>query len=535
MKTKSKQIVTYDLWEMPTTFHAAGLAGAVFACQLMKEQHGERDNPLVEFDGCTATFHFTESSVISLMDWYYDSMWTTKVRKVDRNNKKAKKTNALTVPILGQDEVIDESNPKMVKRQFKERVPQHFLMRLLTGLSREDAVKWLLSCRRKALVEQLRVEKARQFICLADDPDAHVSWGAKLWDGISKSKNLKSRGYLSLGAGKVDFDGETWQEHSEMIFLLHFWSLVCMHYKAEFALSHLSKSKKGQGNGKSKPQKRSSFFIVVPHPCNIEEFIYDYRDFLARIVADSTSLYCYWKPMYVPLEAGMTSVRSLCENKLEASMPTSLSGVNVYLAEKPGNALKISQVQDMPLSSEKCWIFNTVQDMGYKNPVLRTTLEANAVYGRPWWTGIDLVFHAPLKDVVQCGSDFKKLLDSRERSMQVEADKLIKPVRQWLRAYITRSTEDAGYQKGTIEYYRKAANTCGQLWYNLRALDGQPVQMIICKLLSEHGLAGRMAFADFDILEAAVNHKDDHKIVQRIMLMELGYLKESYGDRISVL
>src|SRR5258707_962146 len=66
--------VTYDLFQLPTAQHKAGLAGLILQIRSMHERHRPQDTiPVVDVLSTSATVTFTEKSVQGLFDDFYDA------------------------------------------------------------------------------------------------------------------------------------------------------------------------------------------------------------------------------------------------------------------------------------------------------------------------------------------------------------------------------------------------------------------------------------------------------------------------------
>src|SRR5882672_8085462 len=88
-KTQSKPItevvVKYDLFDLPTAQHKAGLAGILLAIQSMDQRKAPRESipEVVEQTQATATIRFTETSVRGL----FDDLYAARIAEIESKSK----------------------------------------------------------------------------------------------------------------------------------------------------------------------------------------------------------------------------------------------------------------------------------------------------------------------------------------------------------------------------------------------------------------------------------------------------------------
>jgi CRISPR-associated protein Cmx8 len=222
--------ITYDLFELPTAQHKAGLAGLLLQIDYMSHRRPKPPVPrVVERSATHATIEFTEETVQSLMDNLYDADPVKITSKTKWPNAKS----------LGEDFVEEKSDDGKTKRvkvfTYEVCQPKGHFLRHYFGEHNEIWHKlW-----RDMLWQIPRGNpQSRQPFeqCANDQP---CKEGAAAWADLRKVAEAQKKnsvyitpvaGSLWLGAQAFNAESVPFEGRAEQNLLLHFWPLTSLVY-----------------------------------------------------------------------------------------------------------------------------------------------------------------------------------------------------------------------------------------------------------------------------------------------------------------
>jgi CRISPR-associated protein Cmx8 len=264
-------VITFDLFELPSAFHKAGLAGLVLLIESLRARHLLKDDePNYELKPTSLTIAFTKPMVQVLMD----DMYAAKVVEVAVKSKWQGAT-------VKREDTIDEEKDgnKVTSKRFIYDVVQPVGQFLRDHFPEMDPQKDWHKLWRDMLwtIPRGRPTTREPFNqCAKKEP---CKEGADTWEDLLKVGNARTKNSfyttdlssaLYPGAQAVNAEGVPFKGRAEQNLLLHFWSLTVLLFVPQRVDTDGSTEFAG-------------FTLAVPEVGNLTEFTRDYPSLLARL------------------------------------------------------------------------------------------------------------------------------------------------------------------------------------------------------------------------------------------------------------
>lgn len=273
-KAPDSIVVRYELHELPTAQHKAGLAGLLLQIDSMNErrQHGARipEPPHILERGRThAEIRFTPDSVQALFDDLYAAEWVEIKSREKWSNKPPKRTEEVEV-------ATPDGGTRREKRYVYDdyRPTGPFLARY-TSDGKEAWHKlwqdmlWAIP-RGKPTTRGPFKERANG----RSTPEGPAVWDALVAEADARRKGryktLGLSGAIMLGAQAVNAENVKFEDVARHALLLHFWQLTARIFVPEQIDS----------DGK---RKFVGYIIAIPEISDLEEFCVAYTRFLSTL------------------------------------------------------------------------------------------------------------------------------------------------------------------------------------------------------------------------------------------------------------
>ena len=380
--------VTYGLFDLPTAFHKAGLAGLVMMIESLRRRRVlTKDEAKCVLSPTSATVVFTESLLQKLMDDLYDA-------RVIEVPVKSKWQGA---QVKREETVEEKENGKVAKtKRFIYDVVQP-LGRFLRDLYPDEDGLWLKLWRDMMWTIPRGRPTTREPY---NQRSAGVSCkeGPNIWADLRKAHKAHMKGAfctavissaLLPGAQAVNAENVPFEGRAEQNLLLHFWPLAVLLFVPQ----------RVEHDGKTELPP-SSFALAVPEVSNLEEFIHDYQALLHGLndglPADKTAR--GYRParavIDLPAEGALTFLEhlaTLAASKVEAGqLRFSIGAVEYLHLVKEGNNVKTMDSGRIAPDSKLLAQYRELTAPGdesrrYRNPVFRRGLLIALLQGEPRW------------------------------------------------------------------------------------------------------------------------------------------------------
>ena len=313
--------LTFDLHDLPTAQHRAGLAGLMLQIKSMGPSANRRDPkliPIIDKASLTAsrvTITFTRDS----MQGVFDDLYAAKpadLKLPSPKVKKDKQKNNTQIPWDAIEVIIDSKGNEQKRYVYKSGavIPQSPC--LTSHLDRDASQGWLNLWRRMLWSIPRGGKKTR-----APFNDRACGQpcgeGVKAWsqlvdhqrkETLSRFATATISGALMLGvqaknAELVPFEGRV--DHN---LLLHFWQLVVMTFTPMLV------------NRKEKKIEQVGYVLAIPDVANLIEFERDFPRILAALPDSATGRTPTQARLDLPEQAGLEVLRYL-KGDAEARQP----------------------------------------------------------------------------------------------------------------------------------------------------------------------------------------------------------------------
>lgn len=368
--------VQYDLFELPTPQHKAGLAGFVLLVESLK-QRGVGPLPKISLGATTAEITFTQQSLQVVFDDVYDAQ---EVEIESRSKWRGK------VPLeVVEREVKDRFGVETKQDCFVYAAIQPRGAFLETFLPDGDGL-WL-KLWRDVLWQILRGIPAARKVYQERADGKPSSVAAETWMEFGKARQdarrdrVRTSGISSslyLGAQDVNAERVSFRGRTEHNFLLHFWTIVALLFDV--------RGVKVDGDVED-----GGFVIAVPEPANLEMFTQD----IVRLLSELGTAKAGYRPretlIHVPAEGGLEYLSRLARYRTGQALGDCIVAVEVLQMRKQGHsvrALAADRIEPRQQLLEQyaetvagCW-----------NPLYRSLQIENLRSGKPWFMNVAELF-----------------------------------------------------------------------------------------------------------------------------------------------
>jgi CRISPR-associated protein Cmx8 len=380
-------VVKYDLLELPTAQHKAGLAGLLLQIRHMEKR--QRDFPegaipaIEETTGTSATVRFTERSVKGLFDDLYDA-------RVERVTVKSKWQGQAPLETLEEEEVDPETKTSRRVKKFVYEVVQpcgHFLRDQLPQMDRnKDWHKlWrdmLWAIPRGNPQSRLPFEDRAGGQPCREGPAA---WAALVKVEQARRKNrfytAEVAGSLWLGAQALNAETIPFVGRAEQNLLLHFWPLTVLIFVP-------------QQIGADGTAEFVGYVLAIPEVGDLEEFLAENPQLLSELGTDVRGYRPAEAIIDLPAQGALAFLEHLARLTAAAAeqqkFRTVVTSVEYLHLAKFGNNIKSMAAgrvaPDLGLVERYRAIAGTPDKPSpYRNPLFRRGLLQALLEGREWY------------------------------------------------------------------------------------------------------------------------------------------------------
>jgi len=384
----AKVTITYDLFELPTAQHKAGLAGLLLQIESMLDRRPKLPAPLVvQRTDTSATIEFTEETVRSLMDNLYDA-------ELVKVQVKSKWPN--TSP-LGEDfvEEVDDQGKTTRVKVFIYEVCQpkgHFLRRHFGGKNEIWHKLW----RDMLWAIPRGYPKSRQPFEQRANGQSNKE-GATAWADLQKVAaagqnnsfySAAVAGSLWLGAQASNAEGVPFEGRAEQNLLLHFWPLTSLVYVPQVV----------EPDGGS---KFVGYVLAIPEVTDLSGFQASYPRMLEGLPDDARGFRPAEAVIDLPAEGALSFFEHLAplaaDKATNSEIQYAIGSVEYLHLAKFGNNIKImtaGRVATRPglLEDYQAIVGRPGEKPPYDNPLFRRGLMLALLDERPWFLPFGKLF-----------------------------------------------------------------------------------------------------------------------------------------------
>lgn len=368
--------LTYDLFELQSSQHKAGLAGLI----LLRDSLHEREInslPKIEPNGSTVTVSLPEGSLGVLMRDMY-AAFSIKTPKKKKSKKK------------GTQEADSNGGDSEEKERVFPRLTA--IERLLSG--GENSL-WL-KLWREMVVGTIKIRPTAQAVYKKDESLKKIiddALSALPVDPSAQSEEIASSVYLGAESSNAELVG--FKNRADHKFLLHFWPLSSMVYVPRFLVRE---ERNGEKEWKesfeiSKKRRGPFFVIVVPDITNIIEFTAAMKEYIQRLDDDVIGYRPAGAVVDLPEEAAVDFVFRMMRRRVgQEDLSAYVSSVQVFYVETVGGkSAKILSETTITPNRRMLAEYEELQDRRL-NPHYKSLRIRNVLADNRWHHGADAYF-----------------------------------------------------------------------------------------------------------------------------------------------
>lgn len=370
----------YDLLDLPTAQHKAGLAGLLMVLDAMKELRLPAIPDVTGVTPTEATVVFTKRTFQAVMDCLYDGV----LLEIGVTNRWSGKT-----PLREEEttEVDPATGKTKTSRRFIYEVVQpaarYFQTNTFGNLSGKKG--WLKLWRDTVWGTIRGIPTTRNpYNERAAGLAAKGSGVSGLWDQLVRQQVDRSKNRLRtipiassilLGAQDHNAEAVPFQGSPAETLLLHFWVVVIRCFVPEIV------------NTDGRLDFGKGFIIAVPEVNDLTEFPYDFREILANLPEDQAGYRPADALVSIPQEGALillSHIASRARDRMQRSeIQYSVSRVEVFHLHKPGNTVATLASDQVAVDDRVLTDFERIHRRTH--PLFRAHLIRNLLRGFPWY------------------------------------------------------------------------------------------------------------------------------------------------------
>lgn len=463
----------YQLYDLPTAQHKAGLAGLVFLIRNLQQRRISPLPEILELTPVSLRLRVTQAGLLNLFNELYDACLIESASKQLRKNKAKEVIEPLRIE---EKPVEGKAKPEKLYIYQDPRPKGRFLADYFPG----DFDSPWLKLWRDMLWGTLRGIPATRGVYEERIEQAPSSEALKLWEQLLKIQKPKFQLMTNSVASSIYVGGQ--DVNAEQVpylgliahnLLLHFWSLV--------SLVFVPQRFKPDTGGTLKSEY-AGYVLAIPEIADLASFLEVYQGLLGTLDPEIKGYRPRDALVTLPEEAGMEYLYQMVQARLregrEQEIQSVVNAIELYHLEKPGNSLKILATEKVV--PKRRWMAeyeHLRRDL--HNPFFKTKRLKNLLQERTWHDGMDaLLSQYPWewflhtlgktpRNIPYFSRDvdvtFKNLINDLKEagssSMELSEDKLARSVYGLIREYArVRSRSKSGLDTDDYHHpkYREA-------------------------------------------------------------------------------
>jgi len=377
--------VRYDLRDLPSAQHKAGLAGLLLQIGSMRERRDsgqlppELEIPEVEHSATTADVRFTERSAQSLFDDLYEAE-TVEVRSKSKWQGAAEK----------RQEVNPNPGPDGPKRWFVYDTVQptgHFLRNYFGG----DKEPWHRLWRDMIYAVPRNKPTTRQaYKSRAGGRPAKE--GGEAWKALLAREKARAKGKpataelagsLMLAVQAVTAEAVPFEDRAETQLLLHFWPLTARVFVPQ----------RVDADGKI---AFIGYALAIPEVGDLDKFCLCYKRLLDKLEARKILFRPEGAVVALPEQGPLEFLHNLdrltAEKALAERPARYLAGIEFFHMVVAGNNVKLRAHGRIPVVDELIERYGSIR-RDFRNSEMLAGLILALLRDRPWFAELDAPLH----------------------------------------------------------------------------------------------------------------------------------------------
>lgn len=451
--------LAYQLHELPTAQHKAGLAGLLFLSRSMQSRGLGGAIEIATLSPGAAEIIVGPEELKATFDDLYAAAW----REVPSKSKWPGKEPKRIDEVPAKDNAAGKMEKRFVYDEF--RPSGGFFTHLLNGGAGSPWLKlW-----QDMLWAVLRAQPTTRGDYEVRANGQTPALAGNTWDGLAKAEKMRGKnklmvdsvaGSLFVGAQAINAEKVGFQGPVELNLLLHFWQLVTPLFAPRTI------------DTKNRRMTDQGYLLAIPEVADLEGFLEDIEQFWKS----RTSKVIGYRPeqalIDVPQEGGLEFLYDLAHRQADqdASLSFSITGIEWFHQEKQGNNIRMHGQGRIRADSALLRRYEEIRQR-HGNPLFKHLSLTNLLRERPWHEGAANLFGQHPADFFihtatsprfhSFGADvrrrFKALIQDRKAKEEIAMsqnkpkpvdDALVTRVYQLIGAYVEhRAQEKSGLRR----------------------------------------------------------------------------------------
>jgi CRISPR-associated protein Cmx8 len=446
--------VRWDLAELPSSQHKAGLAGLALCVRFLERKEDHKGVCRIEsIDEQGLTLEVDRRGMQALFDDVYDASLEEQRRPKMLPRKGPNGTKQDVPPKRVEEKTIEDGKGGAKTTKFfvyDHAIPRGALLDEWDAASSDSQKLWL-KLWRDLVWTTLRGKPATRRPYEARAKREPVTDGEEVWDQLNdaagESVDLPSTYYL--GAQAKSAENVSFRDTGRYRCLLHFWPFAI----AIYVPSVLDREGKREFVG---------FALSFPDIVDLAAFVDDW----ARLARERSPEASGYRPrdaiVDVAVEGGLDLVARMFQliGRREGAAATApwLTAVDVFHVERVGNNVRLRSISRLDAVRARSDEYMRVRG-SYRSPVFRRQRIVNVLSDLPWWSGFGrLCAIAPDRQTIR-SAQFQH--DAGMAFTEVEMKEVERADQ--------KSVEQLVYQAVRTYVYRKLSSKYGLEWDAARA------------------------------------------------------------------
>jgi len=388
----------FDLFDLPTTQHKAGLAGLLLQIQSMKERRIDADRipGVEELTRTSARITFTLESTLSLFNDLYCSTKAIRLEKKLRKDKRTKQVvppdgDPVSATIRGK---LETKYPYLVTRPKPQVLLHH-----LSDSSEENLWVQLWRDMVWSIPRGGNNVKARSPFDQCAERGC-CSSGADVWRDILSFKKSLKKGYMNskplsgallLAAQQKNAEAVPFSGRIDHNILLHFWQVVVLTYVPQ----HVKRDSTKRDPAQAYRLEPHGFVLALPDVADLREFTETFPEVIGTLDQSPRNTRHGQRPaaalIDVPFQAGLEFLRCLrnlattkADRELQCSFVTAIESYHMLGELKKTSLLCLDRTLNRGGIVAK---YERIRN-AFRNPLFRAAQLRSLVRDQPWYCGM---------------------------------------------------------------------------------------------------------------------------------------------------
>jgi CRISPR-associated protein Cmx8 len=373
----------YQLAELPSSQHRAGLAGLVLMVKWLARQGTNRGIcELARLDALGATLSINEAGLEAL----FNELFAASLEKQEEPKLRKKKSTGADIPPLG---VVTRDVVKRGKTETKTFYiypvykPKGALIANLDPTAKGLDGIWV-KLWRSMYFSIIRGRDKQRLPFKARAENEHTDDAAKAWDALCQptSYSVKMPSTFFIGAQDSNAEDVPFKDRAKHQFLLNFWPYVAQIYVPRIV----------NNEGEIKP---NGFAIAIPDVSDLAWFCEEFPNVLRNRGSELAGYLPRDCMVDLPIEGALDTLRVLRERVIvlegERATGTLVLGVDVIHVDKPGDSVEIKGVTRIDPEASMIDEYARLRHSLW-SPLFRKQRLLNLINERKWYAGFETMF-----------------------------------------------------------------------------------------------------------------------------------------------